>query len=707
MSRRAVAICSLIFTYLFFAEYLSPFRKVHIPYDLDGFHYPLIDYAFLSLKQGRFPLWDPTIYSGMSFVGNIQAALFYPPTWLLFAANIGKQHVSYQSLQVFVVAHVWLAFLLCYLWLLNRNLSRMACALGAGVFAFSGYLCDQLQHQGMVTTYAWFPLALWGIDRAAVRARWEPFWMVAAASALALLAGYPPTWVVLAVALPAYALFSPSRWRTTLLTLGAILFSLILAAVQLLPSAEATSLMIKEQRYGSGLWNAAHLIAYLSPSYYNYDMNISSVIDVGYEYLYLGAPAFLGLAFLARKPRWREIAPFLAVFATTLTVVMNPFNAVWAVIQRSSLLAGLLRDWYFLAGITLAIAPLVAYGWDSFFRADRVSGTSVWNRAVSRNILFVAATVWAVIEIWRWSKPSGFAHGPWSALDVLITLVIAGTTAVLWRAHAAWRPALGAVLLLSCGVDYKAYGTSKWVNASPGSGPRVREGSYEGFDPLGYAELRAHPEHRVLLDEFAPFPGLLRHSGWRTPQGFDPLLPARYKTLVEQYQPKWLNDREFTISPFRTDAISDLGVGYYIVTDQSPHAEEIRNSPQYRRIGPPTSYFKVYAYASPQLPYGWQSGEGEVEQLASSPEARQFRLSSKQGGRFILREQMMPGWQATLDGARVIIELYKGALQSIVVPQGTHVVKFQYKPATLVWGSILSGAALLGLLLVARKDRIR
>ena len=121
-----VATLSLAFTYLFFIEYLSPLRRVHIPFDLISYHYPLTDYAFLSLKAGRFPEWDWTIYCGQTFVGNIQAALFYPPIWLLFAVNIARPHVSYQSLQVFVIAQVWLAFLLCYVWLTGRQLKPLA-----------------------------------------------------------------------------------------------------------------------------------------------------------------------------------------------------------------------------------------------------------------------------------------------------------------------------------------------------------------------------------------------------------------------------------------------------------------------------------------------------------------------------------------------------------------------------------------------------
>jgi len=62
-----VAAISLVFTYFFFIEYLSPLRRVHIPFDLHNYHYPLVDYGFQSLKAGRFPEWDWTIYCGQTF----------------------------------------------------------------------------------------------------------------------------------------------------------------------------------------------------------------------------------------------------------------------------------------------------------------------------------------------------------------------------------------------------------------------------------------------------------------------------------------------------------------------------------------------------------------------------------------------------------------------------------------------------------------
>ena len=197
---------------------MPPFRSVHIPFDLDGFHYPLADYAFQAVKHGRFPLWDPTIYSGMSFAANVQAALFYPPTWLMFLGSWARDVLPYQALEDLAIAHVWLAFTLCFLWLHGkkpraRRLEGLACALGAGLYAFSGYLCTQLQHFGLVAAYAWFPLGLWGIDQAVERRSWKPLWKLMLASAMAFLAGYPPTWFVFAFVAGIYALAGTWRWR--------------------------------------------------------------------------------------------------------------------------------------------------------------------------------------------------------------------------------------------------------------------------------------------------------------------------------------------------------------------------------------------------------------------------------------------------------------------------------------------------------------
>jgi hypothetical protein len=110
---RFVAVWSLLFTALFFIEYTPVLPRMRIPYDLEGFHYPLADYAFQALKQGRFPQWDPTIYSGLSFADNMQTAIYYPPMWLMFALKWGSAKLSYRALEYLALAPVRLVLLRC------------------------------------------------------------------------------------------------------------------------------------------------------------------------------------------------------------------------------------------------------------------------------------------------------------------------------------------------------------------------------------------------------------------------------------------------------------------------------------------------------------------------------------------------------------------------------------------------------------------
>ena len=397
-SRKAIALASFVFTYLFFFEYIPPVRWVHIPYDLNGFHYPLADYAFQRLRHGHFPLWDPTIYAGMSFVSNIQAALFYPPTWLMFLFNLGRQRLSYQSMEDLQIAQVWAGFFLCYLWLRGKRLAELPCVLGAGVFAYSGYMCTQLQHFGLVGAYIWMPLALWGVDHGVERRSWRPLWKVAAASALAFLAGYPPTWMVFAAAVSAYSLASGWRGKAGLLTIGgtmvALVFSLLLCAIQILPTWETMALRMPEDHYGVGIKDWDMILSYALPNFFNFGLNMPVLTNPGKDYFYLGVPALLGLPFLILRRRVRDLAPSLAILAVTLLVAVNPYDIVWNVIQHSTLLPDIVRAWYFLAGVTLAFAPLTAYALDDFLA--RKGSAPSWLTPVSVALM----ALWAVYELY-------------------------------------------------------------------------------------------------------------------------------------------------------------------------------------------------------------------------------------------------------------------------------------------------------------------
>ena len=166
--RFVVALVALIATYALFYEYLPPFKRVQLWSDVASYHYPLQSYAFHALKEGRIPQWDSSIYCGISFIGNMQAALLYPPTWLMYAAVWTLPKIPFKALELFTFFHVWMAYLLCYLWLRGRS-GKLASIFGAAVFAWTGYMLCEVLHFGVVGAMTWMPLALWGVDESVDR----------------------------------------------------------------------------------------------------------------------------------------------------------------------------------------------------------------------------------------------------------------------------------------------------------------------------------------------------------------------------------------------------------------------------------------------------------------------------------------------------------------------------------------------------------
>jgi uncharacterized membrane protein YfhO len=54
-----------------------------------------------------------------------------------------------------------------------------------------------------------------------------------------------------------------------------------------------------------------------------------------------------------------------------------------------------------------------------------------------------------------------------------------------------------------------------------------------------------------------------------------------------------------------------------------------------------------------------------------------------------------PGWRATVDGASVHLYRTDYALRGVQVPAGAHLVRFEFHPATLYYGFLVSGLSLL------------
>ncbi len=601
-----IGLVTLIGLYLAFIEFLPPVRRMHLVGDIDGYHWPLFNYAFQSVKEGRFPLWDPWIYTGLSFFANMQAQLFYPFTWILFAVQWHRVGINFMALQIFTIAHIWVLLQFAY-WQLRagRGLPIGASLIGATVFGFSGYVINDMQHVGVICAVAWLPLALWGVDRGRM-------WMISLAFTMMFLAGYPATWIACAVAVFTYTLATKLAytWRAS----AAVLLSLIAAGIQLIPTAQLAGLRPPEPVYGTGP-NLEWQLRRFYPS---------SIHDP-HIYLYYGAGLLLAFALFFWHPEKRRFVAPLALALAGTAFFQNPFHivSVWA--TRIPSLADVMQHWNFHIVLSAAAGLFAAHAWAPVAASPK----------------------------WKWLC---FAILP-----------------LLWFEQY-WFG-------MRRDEHFRASGNSDRFFAADF---RMGGDTIMGVAPEVFRLIRANPAYRIVTDH-GPHPTEMRHYRIADPQGFDPFLPARYKTEVEQLGGVFYTNREFEFPPTNEAMLQALAVRYYISAEGRQYYNDLLASPLFRKVAQADdSYFKVFEYRNAQPSYRFAGGEASI--LKWTPESREFRITATMPSEFVLLEQNLNGWTASIDGSITPIEPYSTAFQRIPTPAGNHVIRFGYEPKALRLG---------------------
>lgn len=371
-------------------------------YDTQTYFFPYWTYAFNALRDGRVPLWNPSVFLGVPFLANPQAAVFYAPNWLLLPV------APERALGLAVVLHVALAATGALL--LARRVLKLtwpAATVAGVVFAFGGFFIGQTGHVNQISAAAWLPWLILGLDRSlAGRRRW--WFATPLILALMLLAGHPQeAYIVLVFALfytlvvgahcraAGSAIASqtsesarrapdwlrrrrPALWLRGGLTglavwLAALVGGLLLAAVQLLPTLELSRQSIRSN--GLSVGEAASfslppdeaLLGLLPP----FLQLPSSTEFLGYAGI-----AGLSLAALGVVTRFREPRVWLFAIVTVLAVVVafGPATPAFGLAHRFLPGFALFRvppRWMLLS--VFGVAMLAAYGTEAL--AARSAGS--------------------------------------------------------------------------------------------------------------------------------------------------------------------------------------------------------------------------------------------------------------------------------------------------------------------------------------------
>jgi hypothetical protein len=379
--------------------------------DVYTYFYPYWTERHEALQEGRLPLWTTDLFMGSPLLANSQMGLFYPFNWPL--TPLDAPTAITLSLLAHVIWGLWGAYRLGRLTL---HLAVMPALLAAALFGLGGYVGAKAENINQLQALAWMPwVFLWfmtfsrtGLTDAPSTRAAPPLRLLAQVPirailqvgmgvGLQLLAGHPQTVFITLVGLGVVALIPPPTAHpparlTAFLTYlrglvgrllmlsAAVGIALVLAAPQLIPTAELSG----QSNRGGGL-NPQQAMAFsLNPALIGRGFLPAYDALVFGEYMaYLGVIG-LGLALLgATRPKrvlstqytvhstQEELSaishppsslPFLLLALTGLFLALGEFNPLyWS-------LAGLPGFSFFrvparwLALFALGAALLAGYG---------------------------------------------------------------------------------------------------------------------------------------------------------------------------------------------------------------------------------------------------------------------------------------------------------------------------------------------------------
>jgi hypothetical protein len=646
---------------------------------------------FYPSKSLGYHTWNPYIFAGSPNLANFQSAMFYPFNWLY------KFFPQDEVWNLLVIIQPLLAVIFTYLFLRSINLSKVASFLGAFCFGFSGYMITWSQENAVVGQASlWLPLILYGIEK--------HFSIAVVAWVMSFLAGYFQSTFYITIFSGAYFLY-----RRKPVTSDKLLMTILGAFTvlpQFIPSLQAfflsprPSVNITEifQKY---LLPVTYFINALVPDLYGNPGSYNMARDWSYNEtsLYIGTAAIIVAIFGFTKNRF-----FTAAGIITFLLTINSPITQFLYSLPIPLISTFQPTRIFLI-TTFCLAVLTAVG------LDKINLKSV------RKICLVALFVLAVACLYFTFQPPYPAKFVTLKNLVLPAILIIATLGLSFFGQKIFPLAIFGLTVFS-----QFYFFNKYLV--------IGEKQFF-YPPHPIFEFMQGKLDRYLAIDHNIFPNIPAQFKTYTPEGFDPIFPARYGQLVFAARNGGkLTDQipriETTLSeldrtkyevmasnPARLKLISLLGIKYLF----SDKPENIFNSSQFKLIGnfgnwtgfenlfalprvfladnfivetdkqkifnlifdPTLDLAKTVILEETVPDFAANSLPGSAQIISYEPERVVINTQSDGQKILFLSDNFYPGWRATTNGQPTKIYRSNYTFRAFPVPSGNHEIIFEYK----------------------------
>lgn len=321
-----IVLLCIVFREIIFSDYIFARR------DIARLYLPVREFAVKSIKSLEAPLWNPYIFCGVPLHASIHHAVFYPLTIIYYIGDFAK------GFSFFILFHIFLCGLFTYIFARSINISKPGSFLAGFSFMFSGYVISTICLTTVLSSVAWFPLALFLFLKVL---RIRTFFLsviLGVVLSLMFIAGDPPTFIVTCSLLSLCGLYliieGLIRKRKldffilySIFTVSVVF--LLLTAFQVIPAVEYYSQTVRRsmswQEASSWSLPYNHILSLIIP-YFNEPAFFSDNFLEGQKWLdnyYLGIITLLLAGFALFYNRRKKIIWFLftmAIFSIALSL---------------------------------------------------------------------------------------------------------------------------------------------------------------------------------------------------------------------------------------------------------------------------------------------------------------------------------------------------------------------------------------------------
>lgn len=640
-------------------------------------------YAAHCLRQGQWPTWNPLLLCGFPFLSESQVGIFYPPFYLYVLWPSIKANDLYACL------HYYWAGLGVIVYLRHRGFSPLAAALTA-ITLMTGQSSQMAQGlSGGLAVASFLPWAVYLLDKV-IEGNRRAGWMLALVNAVIVLPGVPNITVLVYASELCYLVVvgGLARWAQWPRDLSLMyLFPAALAAVQVAPLIE---FFLSSNRAKGTNWDL--VATRVAPRDYLFWANFvhpsTTLGDLWRRAIYC-LIAGLAVSGIARRGAlsWRVQWVLLMTLSYGAATGMEMFQWIW----RLPILSIFQYPVVYLMPAVVSFHMLVGNGIDGLLRAVRRR----WPESAGRWAWGVGITLGALLStdhLGHLCSHEDLVKSAWGPVQ----------KALSDRQGARLWPYDSLYVASDEGKNLEATILDGLRFAAANSNQFWRIPVIDQFDmthtvsPGPIVELFAGvPEDSAWTRKLMRMGGVTHLSGDRPPPFADLEIlhgePPRLYRLPDALGPGWMvfatkieNDSGRRLSFLRSNEFDpasqvvlekDLGDSLETVSEPPPRALTLGGERVQERTPKTAADWKVIA-------------------RRESPTRVVLDVETASAGVLVIPESYSPSTVARMDGAPAKVFRANHAFRAVFMPSGKHRVEMVEENKTLLFGALISLAAI-------------